>query len=120
MKGFWKWVERIAWFAAIVSGLKVIGMDNVIIYTKEFWSQLTPWQFLLILSLAVLLCNFIIFLVTLYRRTNSIIQDFNSLKKWIGLFSYRDKYSDLKGKIKLYIKEEIEKEKESQPENSAD
>lgn len=42
----------------------------------------------------------------------------NDLKKWIGLFSYGDKYSDLKGKIKLYIKEEIEKE--GQPENSAD
>jgi hypothetical protein len=33
----------------------------------------------------------------------------NDLKKWIGLFSYKDSYSDLKGKIKLYIKEELEK-----------
>ena len=42
------------------------------------------------------------------------LRRFNSgLKKWIGLFSYKDKekggYSDLKGKVKLYIKEELEK-----------
>lgn len=39
----------------------------------------------------------------------------NFLEKWIGFFSYPDKnggsyYSDLKGKIKRYIQEELEKE----------
>lgn len=36
----------------------------------------------------------------------------NDLKKWIGLFSYKDSkgsYSDLKGKIKRYVQEELEK-----------
>jgi hypothetical protein len=35
----------------------------------------------------------------------------NYVKKWIGLFSYKDSYFDLKGKIYFYIKEELEKNK---------
>jgi hypothetical protein len=38
----------------------------------------------------------------------------NNLRQWIGFFSYRDSngvvlYIDLKGKIKQYIREELEK-----------
>jgi hypothetical protein len=124
MKKIWKWIERIALLIAIISGLKVIGIMNIFACLKTFWIQLTAWQFLLILSIMILLCSFIIFLVNLYQKTNDIINDFttfkNDMKKWIGLFSYRDKYSDLKGKIKTYIREEFEKEKKSQPQNSAD
>jgi hypothetical protein len=35
----------------------------------------------------------------------------NKVEKWIGLFSYKDRYNDLKGKIHFYIKEELENKK---------
>ncbi len=43
------------------------------------------------------------------KETDLLRKEINDLKKWIGLFSYKDKYSNLKGKIKLYISEELEK-----------
>jgi cytochrome b subunit of formate dehydrogenase len=116
MKEIWKWIERVASIVVIVSGFKVIGMVNIFTYFNTLWTQLTAWQFLLILSTVILLCSFIMFLVKLHKKINTLIDDFNDLKKWIGLFSYKDKkgsYTDLKGKINRYIAEELEKEKKT-------
>ena len=33
----------------------------------------------------------------------------NKVDKWIDLYSYKDRYHDLKGKIQCYIKDELEK-----------
>ena len=83
----------------------------IFIYLEIFWTQLTAWQFLLVLSVLILLCSFIVFLVKINSQTNKIIEDLKYLKKWICLFSYSDKkgkYNNLKGKIKRYISEELE------------
>jgi predicted membrane protein len=41
-----------------------------------------------------------------------LVEKYKEFKKWIGRLSYKDEkgsYSDLKGKIKFYIREELEK-----------
>ncbi len=50
-------------------------------------------------------------------RINKLEVNISELSKWIGRFSYRDdkgSYIDLRGKIKRYIQEELEKESTNQ------
>ena len=65
------------------------------------------------LSICYLIFLISYFLWKLNRNINELHRFNNDLKKWIGLFSYQDSkggYIDLKGKIKRYIEEELEKE----------
>lgn len=72
---------------------------------------------------AVMAVSLLYLLILEIRQYKKLTNEFNDLKEWVGLFSYKDgrgEYSDLKGKIKRYIQEELEKERESQPANSPD
>jgi hypothetical protein len=67
-----------------------------------------------ILSICYLIFLISYFLWKLNRGINELNRFNNDLTRWIGFFSYRDSkgvvlYTDLKGKIKQYIKEELEK-----------
>lgn len=70
MEQFWKWLARIAWIVAIVSFLKgwLSSMEGI----KLFWNNLTPWQFIFFLSLAVILFESIRFFFRLNGRVNNI------------------------------------------------
>jgi len=124
MDTFWKWLERIAAFTAIISFLKWWDMEDIMIFLKQLWNSFTAWQFLFFLSIIVLLYRFVIFLVNIHRLTKelknvddkigNITGNINELKEWIGLLSYKDRYSDLKGKINFFVKEELEKESRDQ------
>jgi len=121
MENFWKWAQRIAYITTIISFLKGWNMKDIIIFVKEFWNNFTPWQFLFFLSIIVLLYRFVTFLVNIHKSTKELknldkkIADIDGnideLKKWIGLFSYKDGYHDLKGKIQFYIKDALENKK---------
>jgi len=98
------WVSlTIAVCSAIVSKLiwEAISMNRLFWIWRAFVVEFWPMWFGLLLGL---LCWGIMDYIKL-RRFN------NNLKKWIGLFSYKDdkgSYNDLKGKVKRYIQEELE------------
>ncbi len=72
------------------------GIDIMKSIYQTFIVGLWPiWIGLLIASLCWIVMDYI-----KLRRFNK------KLEKWIGLFSSRNRYSDLKGKIKYYIREE--------------
>ncbi|MDD1777860.1 MAG: hypothetical protein LUQ65_06780 [Candidatus Helarchaeota archaeon] len=121
MKVFWKWIQRAVWLIALVSYLKGwVDMDAI----KLFWNDLSPWKLIFVLSVLIILYEIITFLYNLKKqvlhiqglgdRISKLEIIINDLKEWIGLFSYKDMYSNLKGKIKVYIREELEKESTDQ------
>jgi hypothetical protein len=114
------------WFVGIVGGLianflydifkKYRGessMDFLYIY---LWEKI--WPFWIGLAIA-LIYKFIKFLVNIGKSTSrvenlnnkidSINGNINELKEWIGLLKHKDKYSDLRGKIRFFAREELEK-----------
>ncbi len=116
MNAKWKYVERVAWIVAIFAGIfsfrKDLDVAEVINFGKQLWSNLTPWQFLFFLSIALLLYQFITFLINVHRATKQVKnlnEKVGKMEEWIGILSHKDAYSDLKGKIRFFAKEEIEK-----------
>ncbi|MGA2465231.1 MAG: hypothetical protein ABSH06_12875 [Thermodesulfobacteriota bacterium] len=101
------------WFKPIFSGVVIAVITWVL---KEFWGYKEMNQH--IISFFVTFSPVIIGLFTFFLYW--IIADYiklrrfsNDLKKWIRYFSYPDGkggylYTDLKGKIKRYIQEELE------------
>ena len=78
-------------------------MNNIGNLIKSFLVTFSP----LIIGALVFFVYWIMVGYVKMRRFDSKVE------KWIGLFSYKDdkgSYSDLKGKIKRYIQEELEKE----------
>jgi hypothetical protein len=66
-----------------------------------------------ILSICYIVFSISYFLWKLRKNISELDRFNNNLEKWIGLFSFQDdkgSYVDLKGKIKRYIQEELEKE----------
>ena len=43
------------------------------------------------------------------KNIDTLAKDIKDIKKWIGYFSYKNNYSDLKGKIYHYIRKELKK-----------
>jgi hypothetical protein len=90
--------------AFILKGLEKYGGINVMksIY-QTFIVELWPiWVGFLVALFYWVIADFI----KMHRFTNHLIE-------WIGFFSYQDDksgYNNLKGKIKRYIEEELEKE----------
>jgi hypothetical protein len=87
--------------AGAVSGLVSKGVDKYnIINMKSIFQTF-------IIELWPMWLGIFVFLIYM------AIIDYIKLKKWIGLYSYKDKYHDLKGKIIFYIKEELKNKSNS-------
>ena len=75
-------------------------MSNIGNFIKSFLVTFSP----LIIGLLAFFIYWIIADYVKLRRFN------HKVEKWIDLFSYKDRYHDLKGKIQCYIRDELEKE----------
>lgn len=101
------------WIKPIILGLIIAGITWAL---REFGGNMEIKKHIIsfIITFSPIIIGFFVFF--LYR----IVADYiklrrfsNDIIKWIGRFSYQDTkggYSDLKGKIKRYIQEELEKE----------
>ncbi len=78
MEEFWKWLERFAWIAAIVSILK--EWWNTMSTVKQFWDNLTPWQFLFLLSVIVIIFNFVRNHIKLQKFKN---REYEAFHEWL-------------------------------------
>ena len=98
------------WIRPVLLGLAVVGITWIL---KEFWGNIEMKHIIsfLITFLPIIVGLFAFFLYWVVRDYLKMRRFNNKLEKWIGLFSYKDSkghYSDLKGKIKRYIREELE------------
>jgi hypothetical protein len=105
MKRIWESILAGIIVGLIFQGLEKFGGINIMKFIyQSFVVELWPMWIGLLVAL-------LYWMIRDYIKLRRFI---NNLEKWIGLFSYKDSkgsYSDLKGKIKLYIREELEKNK---------
>jgi len=99
------------WVKPILSGLVVTIITWIL---KEFWNDMEIKQHIIsfIITFSPIIIGFFVFLIYRHILDHIRLRHFNNdLEKWIGLLSYKDdkgSYADLKGKIKRYIREELE------------
>jgi hypothetical protein len=107
MEELWKWLQRGAWVAAIITLIKGwISMDDI----RLFWGSLNPWHFIFYLSASLILIN-LIKIVFEYKRFKKRVE--KSLNEKVGFLgkesikNFEPLLNVLKEKIVEDVKENI-------------